>query len=1077
MERDVPEPLPKRTPTDAGVAGRCDSTDCCSPRGVDRRSFVQLIAAGAGLAACHTAGGVVAGPFDAGEAIDHYVPTDKKLADQWVRALFARGERTWYAGGDLATVGMPAGGICAGQVYLAGDGRLVYWDVFNSNHNTGFGAINYQAGRKPVDVVSDGKFIPATGVDQGAAVRTTVGDQTIVRTLDVHGFQDVRFCGEYPIGRVEYADESTPVSVALEAFSPFIPLNAADSALPATVLTYTVRNKGSAEAEVSLAVWLQNGVLNALPRELAGKAARRNRAVRGGGLTAIVGDARLVEGEQRSSRAPVVFADFESQDYGAWKAEGDAFGAGPARGTLPHQQHVSGFGGERLVNSFQGGDEPQGKLISPEFVVERPWISFLIGGGSDAEKTCINLVVDGEVVRSASGASAEQLKPHNWHVADLAGKKGRLEIIDAASEPWGHTNVDQIEFRDEPMPEAMPLRRRPDFGTMAVAVLGAEGTFAIPAIAAGGDARAVFAAGDRGGDEAVEKPLDEALRGAVGKRFTLPPGGEAAVTFVVAWRLPHNYRDDRWVGNYYAKRFRNAEEVVRYVANNFERLSGETHAWLEAYYDSTLPRWLLDRIGATVCNLATATCQWWRNGRFWAWEGVGCCHGTCGHVWNYAHAMARLFPELERSVRTMQDFAPGVGFDAETGAIGFRGEGWTLWAGDAQGGYILKAYREHQASADDEFLNANWRNIRRAVEFLIGQDGNGDGLIEGRQHQTYDQDYYGANTFVGSLYLGALRAAEEMAREVGEVQFANRCREVFEAGRENSVKRLFNGEYYEQDVDLEKHAEWQYAEGCLADQMFGQGWAHQVGLGYLYPRETVLKSLASVWTYCWTPDVAAQNKRHAPERWFAVPGEAGLFTCTWPKGKHLGEKSTRYRDEVWTGIEYQVANHMAWEGMLTEALAICRAVHERYHPSKRNPFNEIECGDHYARAMASWGMITSLAGFEYHGPRGEIGFAPRLQPEDFRAVFTAAEGWGSYGQKITKDALSAQVAVKWGRLRVGVLRLEAPEGAKPRAATAQAEGREIPLRLEVDGRRVELHFDSTATIEAGGELAVRVQLG
>src|SRR5690606_2128617 len=139
------------------------------------------------------------------------------------------------------------------------------------------------------------------------------------------------------------------------------------------------------------------------------------------------------------------------------------------------------------------------------------------------------------------------------------------------------------------------------------------------------------------------------------------------------------------------------------------------------------------------------------------WEGVGCCHGTCGHVWNYAHALARLFPELERSVRTMQDFAPGIGFNPKTGSIGFRGEGWDLWAGDSQGGYILKAYREHQCSADDEFLNVNWPNIRQAVEFLITEDGNADGLIEGRQHQTYDQDYYGANTFVGSMYLGALR--------------------------------------------------------------------------------------------------------------------------------------------------------------------------------------------------------------------------------------------------------------------------------------------------------------------------------
>ena len=277
---------------------------------------------------------------------------------------------------------------------------------------------------------------------------------------------------------------------------------------------------------------------------------------------------------------------------------------------------------------------------------------------------------------------------------------------------------------------------------------------------------------NKAADDSAQKGLDEVLLGGVQQTVELAAGEETTISFVVCWHMPNKYREHLWVGNYYGQRFRDAAEVARYIADNFERLTGETRLWHEVYYDSTLPRWLLDRVGSTVSNLATGTCQWWQNGRFWAWEGVGCCHGTCGHVWNYEHASARLFPEFERSVRKMQDFAPGVGFDAKTGAIGFRGENWTLWAGDSQGGYILKAYREHQCSSDEQFLQNNWPNIRKAVEFLIEQDENADGLIEGQQHQTYDQDYYGANTFVGSLYLGALRAAEEMAREVGDLDFA-----------------------------------------------------------------------------------------------------------------------------------------------------------------------------------------------------------------------------------------------------------------------------------------------------------------
>ncbi|UCG87364.1 MAG: hypothetical protein JSW71_02125, partial [Gemmatimonadota bacterium] len=489
--------------------------------------------------------------------------------------------------------------------------------------------------------------------------------------------------------------------------------------------------------------------------------------------------------------------------------------------------------------------------------------------------------------------------------------------------------------------------------------------------------------------------------------------------------------------------------------------------------DSTLPWWLLFRIHSTVSNLATTTCQWWQDGRFWAYEGCGCCHGTCGHVWNYAHALARLFPALERSVREMQDFAPGVGFISETGEIRFRGEDWSIWAGDAQGGYILKAWREHLCSTDESFLRRNWPRIKQALQFLIREDADADGLIEGRQHQTYDEDYYGANTMVGSLYLGALRAGEEMAREMDDTEFADTCRNIFETGGGQSVERLFNGEYFIQDVDLEQHPEWQYGDGCLADQLFGQGWAHQVGLGYLYPQETVRQALESIWKYCWAPDIARQNQSHEPERWFAYPGEAGLFTCTWPKSRHMGPRSTRYRNEVWTGIEYQVANHMASEGMLTEALAICRAVHERYDPSKRNPFNEIECGDHYARALASWGVLIGLAGFEYHGPSGKIGFAPRITPESFRAAFTGAEAWGSLSQAREGGRQTDSIAVAWGRLTVEEVTLVLDQGQQARSVTVDGSSMEGSFTQIAEWLSVRL--PEQRVVEAGQTLTVVVE--
>ncbi len=284
------------------------------------------------------------------------------------------------------------------------------------------------------------------------------------------------------------------------------------------------------------------------------------------------------------------------------------------------------------------------------------------------------------------------------------------------------------------------------------------------------------------------------------------------------------------------------------------------------------------------------------------------------------------------------------------------------------------------------------------------------------------------------------------------------------------MERLYNGEYYIQDVDLEKHPKYQYADGCLADQMFGQGWAHQVALGYLYPRDTVLQSLESVWKYCWAPDVRMQNQHHAPQRWFAYPGEAGLFTCTWPKSQHLGPESTVYRDEVWTGIEYQVAGHMAYEGMLTEALAICRAVHERYHPAKRNPFNEIECGDHYARAMASWGVLTGLAGFSCHGPKAHLGFAPRISPDDFRVAFTTPEGWGTLAQRREGSRQINQVQVKWGEVRIKTLGLELPSPAS--IQQIRTGGSEEPLEFRQEDRSVQIDMPEEVRLIAGEQLQI-----
>lgn len=1047
-----------------------ESESCSCGSCVPRRKFLQV----AGTAAAGTLipwkVPLVAGPFEPADTADHFVPADKKLRPEWIAQLFARGESTWYSGEELDRIGMPVGGICAGQLYLAGDGRLFHWDIFNRHNFSGYGADNYQKMPKP-----------DYPVEQGFAIAVETSSGTVSRTLDRRGFPGVSFCGEYPIGFVDYNDASFPVRVRLEAYSPFIPLNPKDSAMPLTLLNFSLENPAQEPRTVTLVGWLENAVACHSGGSFWGE--RLTSAVRSPRSVAVVHEARETPAPQ-ALRPPRVLADFEGETYGDWTVEGQAFGKGPAQGTLPGQQEVSGFLGKGLVNTFLGGDAPHGRLLSPPFTIDRNYISFLIGGGSHAGKTCMNLLIDGQVVRSATGTDNERLEWRNWDVREFAHKTAQIEIVDRESGGWGHINIDQIELRDTPRPSPQgPLAQQPDFGSMALqlflddALLSKLGGQVLGQTQLAGEFKpngvweqlVPLAEADEGC-----VPLHEKSHGAVGCQFTIPPGETVQLTFAVLWHFPNRPEH----GNYYAVAFPEIRDLMGYLEDNLPQLQQQTKLWHDTWYGATLPHWLLDRLFSTVSNLATGTCQWWANGRFWAWEGVGCCHGTCAHVWNYEHALARLFPQLERTVREMQDFNPQAGFDEQTGAVKFRGEGWKMWAGDSQGGTILKAYREHQCSVDDAFLRRNWPRIKKALEFLFVQDGDLNGLIEGEQHNTYDINFYGPNTMVGSLYLAACRAGEEMARKLGDQEFAARCRKIYEAGREATMKELFNGEYFVQKVDLKEHPKHQYGDGCLSDQLFGQGWAHQVNLGYIYPIDAVKSALKAIWTYNWAPDVGPQNQVHPPQRWFARPGQAGLFTCTWPKSKHLGPESVLYRDEVWTGIEYQVAGHMVWEGMLLEALAICRGIHERYHPRSHNPWNEVECGDHYARALASYGVFLALCGFEYDGPTGRIGFAPRLSPEDFIAPFTAAEGWGRFTQKREGSGQQNTLEVLWGRLRVQTVVLKSPT-EKPVQAVAicQSEAGETAVTLaQVDrqGRRVVIQFAEPVTLQTGQTL--RIQL-
>ena len=175
------------------------------------------------------------------------------------------------------------------------------------------------------------------------------------------------------------------------------------------------------------------------------------------------------------------------------------------------------------------------------------------------------------------------------------------------------------------------------------------------------------------------------------------------------------------------------------------------------------------------------------------------------------------------------------------------------------------------------------------------------------------------------------------------------------------------------------------------------------------------------------------------------------------------------------GFEYQVAGHMIWEGLLSEGLAITRMVHDRYHAARRNPWNEVECGDHYARSMASYGVYLAACGYEYHGPQGRLGFAPRLTPGDFRAAFTTAEGWGTFSQQRAGGRQTNTLELKSGRLSLQTLALAVPADARPTKITVSSVGQSLTVQVQIDAGRVQLDFATPVTLTAGQTLQVQME--
>jgi uncharacterized protein (DUF608 family) len=628
------------------------------------------------------------------------------------------------------------------------------------------------------------------------------------------------------------------------------------------------------------------------------------------------------------------------------------------------------------------------------------------------------------------------------------------------------------------------LRERPDFGSLAILCRAVNAR-------ADADGFPFRPAGEAPQDLADSHPWSAAIA-SVGCDVSLEPGESASAQVVIGWHfanleLQARTWDDRKPFRLarsrraYGARFRDAAHVVRHVAAQISDLAKPTASFRRTWYDSTLPQWLLEQTMTAANTLQTQTLVQFEGGRFWGWEGVGCCPGTCTHVWGYAQSAARLFPQIERRHREEVDFGLAL---REDGGIGMRAEFDPSVAADGQAATILRAYREHLMSPDDDYLLRLWPRIARAIDFLVAEDaadGLADGMIRGRQHNTLDADWYGCIPFCASLYVAALTAGEAMARVVGDAGRASHYADLGGRGRAQ-LAALFDPDlgYFVQLSDPDHPDAIGHGRGCHIDQVIGQWWTRQLGLPDLYDGLQVRSALNAIWRYNHFLDVGRLRASIRNPRLqglaFALEGEAGTVTCAWPDGVTRTDDPRHwqscYFNSCMTGFEFQVAGHMIWESdgdpaLLGKGLAVARAVFDRYSPTKRNPYNMIEASDHYARAMAAHGMFLGLCGFEHDGPRRHLGFRPRqFRDERFRAAFVAAEGWGSFEQRDGSVALT----VEYGIVKLRTLALRAPAGSwsTVRACSHGA------ARISTVGRDAVLTFEPQIALREGDRLRLKL---
>jgi uncharacterized protein (DUF608 family) len=886
--------------------------------------------------------------------------------------------------------GLPLGGIGTGSIEIQPDGCFHEWQIFNLGSWGGIGSLDM-----PLSALSFYLWTRPEGSEHPVMRRLSMRtDQNNMYTYSwLMPVEAIEFDATFPVATLKYHDSLLPVTIESTMFSPVTPHDARTSGTPGFNAVFRIKNRTDKRVEVSLLSNLKNPLATG-----AGDRKLTNKVAKAGETTYLTmrTEAEMAQKETVGSlclSASGGEASFVAGDYSQYMNNGRGFG-GPF-----------GSGVESILWTFR----PVGKL---------PNLDAGVAPG---------VAIDLDQLQQIGGLSLEAKK--TW-----AAKFMQYAMFKALAERAQRVNQDQLQT-DEGLTQFLTTCRQRVRQLRTPTETGGRGRGAGAAAGPAAPATDVW-----WGD------------GALCSSIKLQPGEEKEIRFTLSWHFP-NHISRRGgapvLGHMYENWFADAEEVNRFLVQNYPAHAKKTGDFARTLFDTTLGNAMPCAWTGQMTTLIK--CSWWlKDGKFAIWEGLGCCgFHTTDITYQGSFPILAMFPELQQGQMVM-----GANLQRADGRIPhfFTPDLSSVDNGfdrvDMNPQFVMLVCRDYLWTGDQEYARKLWPAIVRAMNSTALLDGNGDGLPDrDTRRNTYDNwNFFGTPAYIASLWLGSLRAAIRLADDLGETQSAAEWRKTQEKAIASFEKVLWNGKYYSLCVGNDTQGNPQRDECCMTDQLSGEWFVHLMGLGHSLPQERILGALNEVIKNNYTPDGGLVNARY--------PASEAAHFPAFENSQAQGN---------WTGVEYAIASMMMDYGLVQQGLAVVQSIHDRYLRAGRF-WNQEECGNHYYRAMSSWATLLAATGFKPDMPKQTLALVPPVQQKELRAPWVGATGWGRFRQTDQQIELECHD----GSIGFKVLRL-ALKGKTPKIKLA---GQALKATAKEEDGSMVISFAEPVTVTAGQTLIV-----